>query len=64
MTDQEDTNVQLIKEIKALNAKIEKLEKDIEDIKYFAPKPILTPQVISQIGSFILGAIVLIGLFW
>ncbi|MFS0646355.1 hypothetical protein [Siminovitchia sp. 179-K 8D1 HS] len=64
MTDQEDTNVQLIKEIKALNAKIKKLEKDIEDIKYFTPKPVLTPQVISQIGSFILGAIVLIGLFW
>ncbi|WP_339165158.1 hypothetical protein MHB50_18270 [Siminovitchia sp. FSL H7-0308] len=64
MADQENTNVQLINEIKALNAKIEKLEKDIEDIKYFTPKPVLTPQVISQVGGFILGAIILIGIFW
>jgi type II secretory pathway component PulM len=62
--DQENVNIQLLNEMKELRAKIEKLEKDVEDVKYFTPKPVLTPQVIAQIGGFILGAIVLIGIFW
>lgn len=59
-----ETNELLLKEIKQLNEKISKLETDIEDIKFFTPKPILNTETIGTIGGLILGALVIIGIFY
>ncbi|WP_144460607.1 hypothetical protein [Siminovitchia fortis] len=60
----EEINTQLLNEVKEMKAKMEKLEQDIEDIKFFTPKPVVTPAMIGQIGGILLGALVIIGLFW
>lgn len=60
----EETNTQLLNEIKQMRTKMEKLEQDIEDIKFFTPKPVVTSSMIGQIGGIILGALVIIGIFW
>ncbi len=64
LKSREETNTQLLNEVKEMRTKMEKLEQDIEDIKFFTPKPIVTPAMIGQIGGLILGALVIIGIFW
>ena len=60
----EETNTQLLNEMKKMRTKMEKIEQDLEDIKFFTPKPVLTPAMIGQVGGIILGALVIIGIFW
>ncbi len=57
---------ELLKEIRSLQETVKKLETDIEDIKYFTPQPqkILDKEVIGTIGGLILGALVIIGIFF
>ena len=58
-------NDQNLKEdIVALEKRIEHLEKEIQELEFLAPKPIITSAQIGQIGGFLLGAITLIGIFW
>lgn len=65
MNNQEDTNQQLLDEMKKMNEKIDKLEEEIEDVKFFAtPQPVVTPAMIGQIGGIVLGALAIIGFFW
>lgn len=65
MNDQEDMYEQVLAEMKKLNEKIEKLENEVEDVKFFAaPQPTITPAMIGQIGGILLGALVIISLFW
>lgn len=64
MSNQEESIQLLIKEVKELNEKITKMEAEIEDIKFFSPRPVLTPAMIGQIGGYVLGALAIIGLFW
>ena len=60
----EETNTQLLNEMEKMRIKMEKIEQDLEDIKFFTPKPVLTPAMIGQVGGIILGALVIIGIFW
>ncbi|KRG13277.1 hypothetical protein [Lederbergia galactosidilytica] len=57
---------ELLQEIKSLQETVKKLETDIEDIKYFTPQPrkFLDKEIIGTIGGFILGALVIIGIFF
>lgn len=58
-------NDQHLKEdIVALEKRIEQLEKEMHELEFLAPKPIITSAQIGQIGGFVLGAIALIGIFW
>ena len=59
-----ETNAQLLQEVKEMKTKMEKLEQDIEDIKFFTPKPLVTSAMIGQVGGILLGALVIIGIFW
>jgi hypothetical protein len=36
----------------------------MRDLEFLAPRPIISSAQFGQIGTFILGAIVLIGIFW
>lgn len=57
----------LLEEIRALQKTVKKLETDIEDIKYFTPephKPFLDKETIGTIGGILLGALVIIGIFF
>ena len=51
-------------EIITLEDRIARLEKEMHELEFLAPKPIITSAQIGQVGGFILGAIVLIGIFW
>lgn len=66
MISQQQTQEQLLVEIKELKASIKKLETDIEDIKFFTPQPktIIDKETIGTIGGLILGALVIIGIFF
>jgi hypothetical protein len=57
-------NDDLVKEINELKVTVKQLQDEIQQIKTIKSRPVLTPALIGQIGSFILGAIVLIGIFW
>lgn len=54
----------LKEEIVNLEARVQRLEKELHELEFLAPKPVITSEHIKQIGGFILGAIVLIGIFW
>lgn len=54
----------LKEEIDSLERRIEQLEKEMHELEFLAPKPMITSAQIGQIGGFVLGAIALIGIFW
>lgn len=58
-------NDQNVKEkIIALEDRIIRLEKEIQELEFLTPKPVVTSAQIGQIGGYLMGAIVLIGIFW
>lgn len=64
MNEQENRELKLENEIVALQARVDHLEKEMKELEFLVPKPIITSAQLGQIGSFLLGAIVLIGIFW
>lgn len=61
MSEQEQS---LREEVKRLEKRIGKLEKDMMELEFLVPKPVISSAQIGQIGGFVLGAIALIGIFW
>ena len=51
-------------EIVALKTRMSQMEKEMQELEFLAPRPIISSAQFGQIGTFILGAIVLIGIFW
>lgn len=62
--DHNECKMKLENEITALKARVENLEQEFSEIELGAPKSIISSAHIGQIGTFVLGAIVLIGIFW
>lgn len=64
--DQSKQLEELLSEVKELREQVKKLESDIEDIKYFTPqhKPVFDKEMVSTIGGFLIGALVIIGIFF
>lgn len=62
----DETQELLLKEIKSLQETVKKLETDIEDIKYFTPQPrtIIDKELVGTLGMILLGALVIIGIFF
>jgi hypothetical protein len=54
----------LEEEIVALKTRMDQMEKEMRDLEFLVPRPIISSAQFGQIGTFILGAIVLIGIFW
>jgi len=54
----------LEEEVVALKKRMDQMEKEMQELEFLAPKPIISSAQFGQIGTFILGAIVLIGIFW
>lgn len=51
-------------EIVSLQAKVERLEQEINELKTVSTRQAIDSNQLRQIGTFTLGAIVLIGIFW
>lgn len=64
MNGQDEWGTNLDKEMIALKAKVDHLENEIKEMEFLAPKPFISSEQIGQIGKFLLGAIVLVGIFW
>ncbi|MDQ0216126.1 hypothetical protein J2S13_002548 [Oikeobacillus pervagus] len=60
MNPQEESNSKWKEEFRELKESIQRIEMDIQEIK----KRRETITLVGQIGGIILGAIVLIGIFW
>ncbi|WP_172369499.1 hypothetical protein [Sporosarcina jiandibaonis] len=54
----------LEEEIVALKTRMDQMEKEMQELEFLTPRPIISSAQFGQIGTFILGAIVLIGIFW
>ncbi|MFX3625336.1 MAG: hypothetical protein ACE3JP_15225 [Ectobacillus sp.] len=50
--------------LKQLQLSVDLLQSEVYHLRYEKPRTVWTPALIGQIGGFILGAIVLIGIFW
>ena len=50
--------------VQKLSEQVEQLQKEVAVLRENQDKPVLNPAIIGQIGGFVLGAIVLIGIFW
>ena len=64
MSELSNREQSLEEEIVALNKRMDQMEKEMQELEFLAPKPIISSAQFGQIGTFILGAIVLIGIFW
>ncbi|MBO1913193.1 hypothetical protein [Sporosarcina sp. 6E9] len=64
MNEPNNREQSLEKEIVALKTRMDQMEKEMQELEFLVPRPIISPAQFGQIGKFILGAIVLIGIFW
>ena len=64
MSELSNREQSLEEEIVALNKRMDLMEKEMQELEFLVPKPIISSAQFGQIGKFILGAIVLIGIFW
>ena len=54
----------LEEEIVSLKTRMDQMEKEMQELEFLAPKPLISSAQFGQIGTFVLGAIALIGIFW
>lgn len=59
-----EENEQLSKDMQELKNSVQQLSNEIEVLKNQKARPALTPGIVGQIGGILLGAIVLLGIFW
>jgi TolA-binding protein len=68
MTEEQKNLEQIIDDlnhtVQKLSEQVEQLQKEVAVLRENQDKPVLNPAIIGQIGGFVLGAIVLIGIFW
>ncbi|AXI00091.1 hypothetical protein DV702_10410 [Sporosarcina sp. PTS2304] len=55
---------QLTHEVEDLRREVKQLREDLEFVSAFQKKPIVTVDIVKVVGSYIIGALVIIGIFF
>ncbi|KOO47634.1 hypothetical protein [Priestia koreensis] len=55
---------ELKKQVEVLQEAVEHLHIELQEAKLNQPKPVITSDMVGQIGGMILGALAIIGIFW
>ncbi|UNL82878.1 hypothetical protein [Priestia koreensis] len=55
---------ELKKQVEVLQEAVEHLHMELQEAKLDQSKPIITSDMVGQIGGLILGALAIIGIFW